>query len=148
MSPINGFLSGRPATLAVNRYGVFHASHIVMAMVFAASTYLYIKHHLKTCHSAAIISAETAQAKSMFSIKELVVGSIVVSPFIILVILLQKTKQSFPMGVFISSSALIIVNFNFSSKKIIRNYFFLQLNKYFLAIQFPVVNVLRQLEAI
>ena len=122
-------MSGEPGTLAINRYSVEHAVHTLMALIVTTFSYFYIKHYIKTHHSAATVNAEFSPSKSMFTIKGVLVGSALASIVLLTVVFLPKYKHSFPTGVFLSSVFLILIEYNFARKNVIKSYFKLQVRK-------------------
>ena len=122
-------MSGEPATLAINRYSVEHAVHTLIALIIVTFSYYYIKHYIKTHHSAATVNAEFSPSKSMFTIKGVLVGSALASIVLLTVVFLPKYKHSFPTGVFLSSVFLILIEYNFARKNVIKSYFKLQVRK-------------------
>ena len=122
-------MSGEPGTLDINRYSVEHAVHTLMALIVTTFSYFYIKHYIKTHHSAATVNAEFSPSKSMFTIKGVLVGSALASIVLLTVVFLPKYKHSFPTGVFLSSVFLILIEYNFARKNVIKSYFKLQVRK-------------------
>ena len=122
-------MSGEPATLAINRYSVEHAVHILIVLIFTTFSYVYIKHYIKTNHSAATVNAEFSPSKSMFTIKGVLVGCALASIFLLTIVFLPKSKHSFPTGVFLSSIFMILIEYNFAQKNVIKSYFKLQVRK-------------------
>ena len=122
-------MSGEPGTLAINRHSVEHAVHTLMALIVTTFSYFYIKHYIKTHHSAATVNAEFSPSKSMFTIKGVLVGSALASIVLLTVVFLPKYKHSFPTGVFLSSVFLILIEYNFARKNVIKSYFKLQVRK-------------------
>ena len=122
-------MSGEPATLAINRYSVEHAVHILIVLIFTTFSYVYIKHYIKTNHSAATVNAEFSPSKSMFTIKGVLVGCALASIFLLTIVFLPKSKHSFPNGVFLSSIFMILIEYNFAQKNVIKSYFKLQVRK-------------------
>ncbi len=122
-------MSGEPATLAINRYSVEHAVHILIVLIVTTFSYFYIKHYIKTNHSAATVNSEFSPSKSMFTIKGVLVGCALASIFLLTVVFLPKSKHSFPTGVFLSSIFMILIEYNFARKNVIKSYFKLQVRK-------------------
>ena len=122
-------MSGEPATLAINRYSVEHAVHIIIVLIVTTFSYFYIKHYIKTNHSAATVNAEFSPSKSMFTIKGVLVGCALASISLLTVVFLPKSKHSFPTGVFLSSIFVILIEYNFARKNVIKSYFKLQVRK-------------------
>ena len=122
-------MSGEPATLAINRYSVEHAVHTLIALIIVTFSYYYIKHYIKTHHSAATVNADVSPSKSMFTIKSVVVAVVLALAVLLAVVFLPKYKHSFPTGVFLSSVFLILIEYNFARKNVIKSYFKLQVRK-------------------
>ena len=123
-------MSGEPATLTMNSYSVEHVIHILIGLITVVFSLLYIKHHLRTQHSLAIINAEKSPPKSVFTIKSVLIASAATFITLSLVVLLQYSKQNYPSGVFLSSACLVLVDYNFARKSCIQAYFLLQIRKF------------------
>ena len=130
--PFDAFLSGTTATLTMNRYSIAHSVHMLIALITALSVYFYIQYYLRTQHSMSIVSAESGPADSMISFRTMVSMSIICTFMVILLVILQKTKQNFPFGVVLSSTILIGISFNFARKDCIQSYFIFKLKQFYL----------------
>ena len=130
-------MTGESASLALNRYTLEHIIHMLLTLSIGVISYFYIKHYLRTHHSLAIINAENSPAKSVFTIKSVLVGTLIGTFSGFGVVGLQKSKQNFPSGAYLSSICITIILYNFARKSIIRCFFMLQLRKIMLTKPLP-----------
>ena len=108
------------ATLTMYRYTLEHTLHLRIAMITIICSYFYIKHYLKTHHSVETISAETVPSKNMFLIKSIIVGlQLQLLCWVVSVLVHQNLQQNIPVGVFVSSTFLVLIKFNFARTNVI-----------------------------
>ena len=137
-------MTGESATLALNRYTLEHIIHMLLTLSIGVICYFYIKHYLRTHHSLEIIKAENSPAKSMFTIKSALIGMLIATFSGFGVVGLQKSKQNFPSGAYLSSICITIIIYNFARKSIIRCFFMLQIRKLMLTKPLPFRECFRK----
>lgn len=132
ISPFDAYLSGTTATITMNRYSIAHCVHMLIALITALTVYFYIQYYLRTQHSMAIVSAESGHADSIVSFRTMVSASVVCTIMVVLLVILQKTEQHFPLGVVLSSTILIGITYNFARRDSIQSYFNFKLKQFYL----------------
>ena len=98
---------------------------LLISVLVVVSSYIFNSYYIHKHHKVHIIAEEhTATAKYMISFKSLILGLVVFVPMMAGVLAYQNSQNvNFPLGVFIPSLFMTLVNFNFAKKQKIRDYF-------------------------
>ena len=141
---MNSYLTGTPTPLAINPITAIQAAHVIICILVMVFSFTFINCYLERNHSMDVIMAEkTAPSKNMFSLRMWIVAGVMFLTASMVIIYLQKTQQTFPMGAVIVSLSVVLTNFYFASKIYVVEYFLVNLRRYQNSYQslIPVIGV-------